>query len=143
MARLTRAETLTNTNFKIEYYSDFVTSFAKTPYGDQLAKVKNENSINQALRNLILTNPGDRPFQPFIGSGVMASLFENNTPENLHSLEFYIENSIKNYEPRVNLIDVQASSVDDNENEVTVSISYNTINNPEPTIFNFILKRVR
>lgn len=143
MARLTRAETLTQNNAKSVYYSDFITSFAKTPFGDQLVKVKNEKAINQSLRNLIFTNLGERPFQPLLGSDVLDTLFENTNTEDFHTLQFYIETVIRNYEPRVNLIGVDISMSESDENELIISINYNTINNPEPTTFNLILKRVR
>lgn len=142
MPRATRAETLTGSNRKIEYSSDFMTSFAKTPVGDQLARVINEKSINQCLKNLILTNLGERLFQPYIGSNVTASLFENIGRETLDSLEFYIDNTIRNNEPRVNLLGVEVG-LGLTENEIKISIVYNTINNPEPVTFEYILRRVR
>lgn len=142
MARLSRAETLTGSNRKIEYFSDFTTSFAKTPVGDQLARVINEKSINQSLKNLILTNLGERLFQPYIGSNILSSLFELNDAQDLNDVEFYIENTIKNNERRVNLLGVDVS-VGDNENEVKISIVYNTINSPEQITFEYILRRVR
>jgi phage baseplate assembly protein W len=142
MARLSRAETLTGSNRKIEYFSDFTTSFAKTPVGDQLARVINEKSINQSLKNLILTNLGERLFQPYIGSNILSSLFELNDAQELNDLEFYIENTIKNNERRVNLLGVDVS-VGSNENEIRISIVYNTINSPEQITFEYILRRVR
>lgn len=142
MSRATRAESLTGSTRKIEYSSDFLTSFTKTPVGNQLAKVTNERSINQSLKNLILTNLGERLYQPFIGSNVMKSLFENNTSENLDTLQFYIENVIDNNESRINLLGVEVVS-GSSENEIKVTIVYNTINNPEPVTFEYILKRVR
>jgi phage baseplate assembly protein W len=142
MARLTRAEALTGSNRAVEYYSDFVRSFAKTPVGNQLSRVTNEKSINQALVNLILTNLGERLFQPYIGSNILSSLFENNYRENLTDLEFFIENTIRNNEKRVNLLEVNLE-VGSSENEILISIVYNTINNSEPITFEYILKRVR
>jgi phage baseplate assembly protein W len=142
MARLTRAETLTGSNKPVEYHSDFVTSFTKSPVGKQLSKVINEKSINQSLINLILTNLGERLFQPYIGSNILSSLFENNYKENLTDLEFFIENTIKNNEKRVNLLGVSLSE-GTSEHEILINIVYNTINNPEPVSFEYILRRVR
>lgn len=142
MARATRAESLTSASRKTEFYSDFLTSFAKSPVGNQLARVVNEKSINQSLKNLIMTNLGERPFQPYIGSNIYKSLFENNTDETLHDLEFYIDNTIKNNEPRVNLLGVDVNT-GFTENELVITIVYNTINNLEPITFEYILKRVR
>jgi phage baseplate assembly protein W len=142
MARATRAETLTGSSRKIEFYSDFLNSFAKTPVGNQLGRVINEKSIQQALKNIILTNLGERFFQPYIGSGVNALLFENNITEVLTDLQFQIELAIRNCEKRVNLIGVDVTD-GQSEHEVIVTIVYNTINNPEPITFEYILKRVR
>lgn len=140
---VTRADTFTETKKKTEFFSDFVNSFAKTPFGNQLGKVSNEKSVNQSLKNLILTNVGERLFQPFIGSDVAASLFENNTIDTLSTLQFYIQTTIQNNEPRVNLIQVIVNSNPLNENEIAVTLIYNLINNPENITFNFLLKRVR
>ena len=142
MARITRADALTGSNRKTEFFSDFLTSFAKTPVGDQLARTINERSINQSLKNLILTNLGERLFQPYIGSNVSALLFENNLAEVLNDIEFYIQTTISNNEKRVNLLEVNVSE-GQSEHEIIVTIVYNTINTPEPITFEYILKRVR
>lgn len=150
---VTRADSFTPLKKKQEYFSDFLTNFDKTPVGNQLARVSNELSINQALINLIKTNVGERPFQPDIGSNVYASLFDPNDIVAEHTLEFYIENTIKMNETRVNLISVSVispleqkttffpSSTDENAMEIV--IVYNLINNPDPITLRFILKRIR
>lgn len=143
MARLTRAETLTDNQRRVEYYSDFTRNFNKTPVGDQLARVTNDASIQQALKNIILTNFGERLFQPYIGSNVIATLFENNAIETLSELEFYIQTAIDNSEPRINLLDISVKNSDVTEQEIIITIVYNTINSPEPITFTYILKRVR
>jgi phage baseplate assembly protein W len=142
MARITRAQTLTGEKRKTEFYSDFLSSFAKTPIGNQLAKVTNERSINQSLKNIILTDLGERLFQPNLGSNVRTLLFESNLESNLTAIEFYISNAIALSEPRVNLIEVNLQ-IGNNDNEVVINIVYNTINNPETIVFEYILKRVR
>ena len=140
--KITRAEAITGNNTrKIEFFSDFLNSFAKTPYGNQLGRVTNEQTVNQALRNLIMTNLGERLFQPNIGSSVYESLFEPNLSEHLSLLETYIENTIINNEPRVNAQEISVTSVD--ENSIEIKIIYNLINNQTPLTFAFLLKRVR
>lgn len=140
---LTRADALTGKKIQKEYYSDFLTSFAKTPFGNQLAKVTNEQSVNQSIRNLIRTNLGERLFQPLVGSDVMATLFENNTPESLTMLEMFIENTIRNNEPRVNSLQTFVNTETLDENSVEITLIYNLINNPEEITLNILLKRVR
>jgi phage baseplate assembly protein W len=162
---LSRADTLTGTIKQQEYFSDFLDNFTKTPFGNQLGKVTNQQSVNQSLRNLISTNLGERLFQPMIGSNVSKSLFEpfstisqsNRIESSSSSLEFFIRNTIENNEPRVILIDIivktaynntetdvmkQRTGVSD-ENSVVISIVYRLINNIDPITLNYVLKRVR
>ena len=140
--RLSRAQTFTTGNKITELYSDFLTSFAKTPVGNQLAKISNERSINQSLKNIILTDLGERLFQPNFGSNIRSMLFENSVEENLSTIELYIASSITLNEPRVNLIEIKLDT-SENEAELIINILYNTINSPEPVLFTYILKRVR
>lgn len=139
---LTRAEAVTGTNTKkVEFFSDFLDSFARTPYGNQLGRVTNEQSVTQSLKNIILTNLGERLFQPFIGSNVNAFLFEPNSGQFQTLIESYIDNAITNNEPRVNTQEISVNLVDDYS--IQISIVYNLINNPIPLTFAFLLKRVR
>jgi phage baseplate assembly protein W len=162
MATVTRADALTRATRKVEFFSDFTTSFSKTPIGDQLARVLNDNAVNQSLRNIIKTNLGERPFQPALGSDVYASLFELHSSESIKDLQLFIESAININEPRVNLLKVYVKTVSDapevyedlegtdiyipparDENSIEITIIYNLINNPAPITLTVILKRVR
>jgi len=154
VTRPTRAESISPKEKQGEVFSDFLNSFAKTPIGEQLGRVTNEKAVNQSLRNLIKTNVGERLYQPFIGSNVNASLFDNNTEYQINNLQFFIETTIRNNEPRVNLVNVLIESSLDfntsetnvpiNENEIIITIVYTLINsNQEITLTIPLLKRVR
>ena len=154
VTRPTRAESISPKEKQGEFFSDFLNSFAKTPVGNQLGRVTNEKAVNQSLRNLIKTNVGERLYQPLIGSDVNASLFELNTEAQLSKIEFFIETTILNNEPRVNLIDVLVeSSLEQNTtqtnrpidpNEIVVTIVYTLINSIEEIVLTIpLLKRVR
>ena len=139
----TRADTLTGTKKQIDYFSDFVNAFTPNPFSDELGKVINENAVNQSLKNLIKTNLGERFFQPNLGSDVLATLFEQRTPEAIDDLELFVRSCIRTGEPRAEVN--QVLIVDDfyDENSIEISIIYNLINNPEQITLNVILKRVR
>lgn len=140
---VSRADALTGTKKQLEFFSDFNNNFNKTPFGNQLARLVNENSVEQSLRNLIKTNLGERLFQPTIGSDIYASLFENNFPENLTTLELFIKTTIRNNEPRVILNNITVTSDSMDEHTITVRLEYSLINNPEELTLDIILKRVR
>lgn len=139
---ITRADALSGTSKQKELFSDFVTGFDLTPFGNQLGRVTNEQSVNQSLRNLIKTSLGERLFQPMVGSDVYNMLFENDVSENIDLIELFIKNTIENNEPRVFLsgIEVKTST---NEYSIEINIYYSLINNPEPITLTVLLKRVR
>jgi phage baseplate assembly protein W len=144
MSRLSRAQTLSpGINREVEVFSDFTTNFLKTPVGDQLARVVNTNSIKQSLRNLVLTNTGDRFFRPNLGGNIRDLLFENNLQENLITAQNYVRDVIEQFEPRVQLIDVRLDSPESDPHTVYITIVYRTLNNPEPQTITLLFKRVR
>ena len=138
----TRADRFTATQKKPELFSDFLNSFVVNPFSNQIAKVTNENSISQSIRNLVLTNLGERLFQPLVGGNINRSLFEPLDSITADNLEFDIRNTIKNNETRANLLAVTVSP-DEQNNQFIVNIVFSTINNPNAINLNVILKRVR
>jgi phage baseplate assembly protein W len=139
---VTRAETLTSSTKKTEYYSDIPNSFAQTPFGNELTKIINEKSITQSLKNLILTELGERLFQPTIGSDITAMLFEPNYRDYASEIELYVRSTIENHEPRAQVEQVLFPETFD-ETSVEITIIYRVINNIEPITLNLVLKRVR
>lgn len=140
---VTRADTLTGSKRQIDFFSDFMNDFDKTPYGNQLAKVINVDAVNQSLRNLIKTNLGERLFQPRIGSDIYASLFQNRYEDYADVIELFVKSTIENCEPRAKLIKVTVTPDGSNENAINVVIDYYLINNPEPITLTIMLRRVR
>ena len=87
-------------------FKDISATFQTNPLNSDLIALKNENAISRSIRNLILTVPGDKPFQPDLGSEVYESLFETLDQITASSIQQQIENTIIKYEPRVDLKDV-------------------------------------
>lgn len=144
MSRLSRAQTLSSgINREVEVFSDFTTNFLKTPVGDQLARVINDSSIRQSIRNLMLTNTGDRLFQPTIGGNIRELLFEHNLQENLITAQSYVERVIRQFEPRVQVVDVRVDSPERDPHTIYVTIVYRTLNNQESQTLTLLFKRVR
>jgi phage baseplate assembly protein W len=109
---------------KTRKYSDLDLNFTIHPIKKDINKHVEEMAVINALKNLILTNHYERPFQPDLGSNVRRLLFENLDVVTAAALEQEIFQTIKNYEPRVELIDVIVSpNYDQNEFNVTIVVS--------------------
>ena len=139
---LSRADTISQTQKKIETYSDFSNSFSKHPITNELVTVKNEDSIRQAFKNLILTNIGERPFNPFFGSNVNRTLFENFGPFVREDIIRYIKIAAAQFEKRINVLGIDIVDQQD-KNGLKINIVFSIINIPEPVSLSIFLKRVR
>ena len=101
-------------------------SFQVNPLTDDLIAIKNQTAISRSIRNLVLTAPGERFFNNGLGSRVNELLFENMDDLTASSVKSEIENTIKNFEPRVKLLTTRVSANPDS-NEFDVIITYEII----------------
>ena len=123
-------------------FRDLDLNFTIHPVKKDINVHKNEYAIINAVKNLILTNFYERPFQPEIGSNVRRLLFENIDSIIAAQLERAIEDTILNYEPRVQISNIIAVPVPD-ENRYSVQLEFFVINNASPITINFFLERIR
>ena len=104
-------------------FKDLSMSFQVNPINYDLIALKNETAIARSIRNLVLTYPGEKFFNENLGSKVSRSLFDNIDDISASVIKDEIENTIKNYEPRVDLIDVVIDPDYDNNN-FNVTVNY-------------------
>lgn len=107
-------------------FKDVSATFKLNPINLDLITLSNENAIARSIRNLIFTIPGEKPFEPLIGSNVTNLLFENMDSLTASSIQTEIENTINNFEPRVQLVQVKVTPNFDN-NEFNCYIRYNIV----------------
>lgn len=107
-------------------FKDISMTFQINPLNYDLIGLKNESAIARSVRNLVFTLPGERFFNENLGSKVSRSLFENMDEISASVIQDEITNTINNYEPRVNLIDVIVFPNYD-ENEFNVTINYRIV----------------
>ena len=126
-----------------QIYSDIDLFFGPKTGSKDITKVIDVTAVKRSVRNLILTNPYEKPFHPEIGSGVRGILFELMTPITAYVLTMKIEEVIENFEPRARLIGVRAiPNLDNNAYEVT--IEFYVVNAPTELVnMEVLLERVR
>ena len=107
-------------------FKDLSLSFKTNPLNNDLIGLKNSTAISRSIQNIVFTNRGEKFFDPDFGSDVTRTLFENVDEVTALNIKDDIENSIKNYEPRVELIDVNVEPNFD-ENQFDVTISYRIV----------------
>ena len=124
-------------------FKDLSLSFKLNPINLDLIAIKNETAIARSIRNLVLTYPGERFFNPYLGSKVSRSLFENIDQGTASIIREEIELTIENYEPRVKVIDIKVTPDYDN-NTFNVIVNYDIIGvELDPQQLSFALQPTR
>ena len=102
-------------------FKDLSMTFQANPLNDDLIVLKNANAIARSVRNIVFTLPGEKFFEPIFGSRITESLFENIDDITASIIVDELRESIENFEPRVQLIDVKAfPDYDNNTFDVTI-----------------------
>jgi len=127
---------------KRELYSDFFKDFTENPVSNDLARKVNEESVKESIRNLLLTDKGERPMQPRLGGDIRRLLFDNMTSATLTIIKQVVEETIRNYEPRAQLIGVDVRSTID-DNAVQITVVFNVINSEDDITLTTTISRVR
>ena len=107
-------------------FKDISMSFKYSPINQDLIGIKNEVAISRSVRNLILTNNGERFFNPLLGSQVNSILFDQVDFVSASSIESEIKPVLKNYEPRIEVLDVVVEPNFD-AGEMNVQIRYKIV----------------
>ena len=116
-------------------FRDIAMGLSRNTFTNDAGIVKNDNSVKQSIRNLVMTTPGEKPFQPLIGSKTRALLFEP-----LDAIRDEIINTINQYEPRVQLADVEVIPFEET-NKVNITVQYRIVGLPIIETISFVLQR--
>ena len=123
-------------------FIDLDLNFMIHPIRKDINTHKAEYAVINSVKNLILTNHFERPFQPEIGSNIRRLLFENIDVILAAQIEREIEETITNFEPRVQISSVVAVAAPE-ENGYKIRLEFFVINNPDPITIKFFLERIR
>ena len=123
-------------------YKDLNVSFTKNPATKDVARLFDVQAIKRAVKNIILTNKYERPFNPDFGCNLRGFLFENITEPLLVIIKDRVAMAIEKYEPRVSVEDVVVKN-DIDKNGINIQVSF-LINGVEaPVTVSTFLQRVR
>lgn len=126
-----------------QIYVDFANSFTAHPVTGDLLLVKGADAIKQSVKNIVLTNFHERPFQPFKGGNVVYHLFETDVNDiTATKIKADVARAITNFEPRAILISVTVTA-DPDRNGFDCTIVFRPINLTDPVTVSVFLKRVR
>ncbi len=138
---MSRADTFIGKIKEVERYSDFTNNFTVNPLTGNLARVTNEESIKQSIRNLILTNPGEAFYDVNKGSKIRSMLFEIASSKEDEIIKDLIRNTINNYEPRCSIVNISVTDLTE-ANRLIVTLTFTIRNIPGEFLFDISIVRV-
>ena len=104
-------------------FRDFSLTFEKNAVTNDILSLKNEAAIKESVKNIVLYNFYEKPFDPFFGGNIIGLLFENSTPTMVLEVKNRLEQSIEIHEPRVTAVSVTVQFEED-RNEMNCKIQY-------------------
>ena len=123
-------------------YSDLTTTFTPHPLTGRPTVLRNEDAVNQAVRNVVLTNRYERLYEPNLNDTVRERLFELFDDPGVTELRRVIATALENHETRTTLLDVEIIERRD-ENELFVRIVHEPRNGNGPQTVDVLLDRIR
>ena len=113
-------------------FKDINLSFKRHPVTNDVITIRDEDAIKRAVKNIIFTILGEKPFEPNFGSVISQSLFDLNTNLNEIRISDEIKQSLLNYEPRIDNTEVTVSVYPDS-NELNCTVQYDIVGLSAPT----------
>ena len=123
-------------------YKDIDMSFTTNALTKDVGKKFDVNAVKQAIKNVLLTQKGEKPFNPNYGSGVYDLLFEPMDYFVSSIMQKEIETTLENYERRVKVIDVICEPNFD-LNQYEIRVEFFVVGIKEPQVYTNILERLR
>jgi phage baseplate assembly protein W len=123
-------------------YKDLSFDFTANPQTGDVATVKDAVSVKRGIKNVLLTAPFERLFQPEVGSGIKNLLFEPMTPLTEQRLSDACRDAIEAWEKRASVIDITVIT-EEEYNRYRVAIKFNINNSLETEQVDVFLNRER
>ena len=123
-------------------YKDLSFDFTANPQTGDVATVKDAVSVKRGIKNVLLTAPFERLYQPEFGSGIKNILFEPMTPLTEQRLSDACADAIEAWEKRASVINIAVIS-EEEYNRYRVAIKFNINNSLETEQVDVFLNRER
>tara|TARA_Y100000385_G_C12934801_1_gene568405 strand:- start:289 stop:729 length:441 start_codon:yes stop_codon:yes gene_type:complete len=126
---------------RTKLYKDIDLSFIAKPSGE-IYKKQEAASVKQGVKNVLLTNLAEKPFNPKFGANLRSQLFDLADEDAEFDIERQILAAIETFEPRAKILNIRAI-VQPDRNEVEVTVTFLVISTSEEVTFTTTLARLR
>jgi phage baseplate assembly protein W len=122
-------------------YKDIDLSLELKTSGD-VYKKERAAAVKQSVKNIIMTNYFEKPFEPFFGANVQGLLFELANDTTGEEIKNNVKSAIEFYEPRAEIINLDVNSLPDNYS-ISVRLEFKIVNSEQTIVLQTSLSRLR
>ena len=122
-------------------YSDIHLLFDKKPSGD-IYKKQEAAAVKQSVKNIVSTNPGEKPFNMDFGADITGMLFELSTGIGKYTVKEEIARSVNKFEPRARVLDIECYDNPD-ANSLRVKVTFRVLATGEVVELETSVSRLR
>lgn len=123
-------------------FSDLDMDLTINPLTKDVSSITGENTVKQALKNLLRFKKYDKPFHPEVDSGIMDLLFEPANPIIMFQIKRKITEVITSYESRVRGLQVDIVDLSET-NAYRIDVQFQIQNSVETYRTTVIVERIR
>ncbi len=123
-------------------WKDLDLNFVPHPIRGDLVPLRDDNAIKQAVRNLLVSNFFDRPFQAELGANLKGLLFEPADYITRIDIKDGIHNVLTRHEPRIQLLNINVKELSD-ENAYNILVVFRIKEYDTEESVEIVLRRLR
>lgn len=112
---------------------------ARTEASGGVALVRREREIEEAIRLVLATAPGERPMRPDFGCAIHELVFAPANEATAGRIRYEVLSALERWEPRIEVTDVSVATAEDDDAVLLIDIRYaiSGTNNPRNLVFPF------
>lgn len=129
-------------NVSLERVFEDIALHGKLTGTNDISTNKDVAAVRASVKNLVLTNFHERPFQPFLGGNLFALLFEPINPFTTFTIQTEVMRVLSEYEPRIKDIKVKVTPKEE-QNYFFIDVYFTVKNSNQETSVQLKLTRIR
>tara|TARA_B100001093_G_scaffold244275_1_gene233905 strand:+ start:5617 stop:6075 length:459 start_codon:yes stop_codon:yes gene_type:complete len=123
-------------------HSDLNLKLTRHPIRKDIIPLKDDAAIKNAIKNLLITNFYERPFQPAKGANLRGLLFEPADAITKYELSSAIRKCIELFEPRVKVLSINIAD-ETERNAYRINVQFQIIEFDSNQEVEIVLQRLR
>jgi uncharacterized protein len=104
----------------------------RTDATGRIALVSGQQEIEESIRLILGTAPGERPMRPEFGCGIHDLVFASEDAATIGRIELEVRQALRRWEPRIDVHDVEVAPDEDEPSQLRIGVVYSIRSTNDP-----------